>query len=103
MLRQVDSESAVPLLGVFDGACATRTVIRPCLNPPAGQGRIDVVTRLREDAQLHASKAKVAKQKRGRPRLWGKRLPAPKDHEQWQQATWQESTAYIYGRQRRRF
>jgi len=96
MLRQVDAESAVPILAVFDGAYATRTVIRPCLNPPAGRRRIDVVTRLREDAQLYASK--VVK-KRGRPRVWGKRLPAPKDHEQWQ-APWQKSVAYIYGRER---
>jgi DDE superfamily endonuclease len=100
MLRQVDAESTVPILGVFDGAYANRTVIRPCLNPAAGQRRIDVVTRLREDAQLHASKAAVAKKKRGRPRLWGKRLPAPKDHEKWKQTTWQESAANIYGRAR---
>jgi hypothetical protein len=100
MLRQVDAESAVPVLGVFDGAYANRTVIRPCLNPPADQRRIDVVTRLREDAQLYGSKANVAKKKCGRPRLWGKRIPAPKDHEKWKQTTWQESTAYIYGRER---
>jgi hypothetical protein len=96
MLRQVDAESAVPVLAVFDGAYACRTVIRPCLNPLAGRRRIDVVTRLRTDAQLHASK--VVK-KCGRPRVWGKRLPAPKDHEQWQ-APWEKSAAYIYGRER---
>jgi hypothetical protein len=96
MLRQVDAESAVPILGVFDGAYATRTVLRPCLNPPAGKRRIDVVTRLREDAQLHAGK--VANP-RGRPRVWGKRLPAPKTYAQWP-TSWQQSTAYIYGRER---
>jgi hypothetical protein len=96
MLRQVDAESAVPILGVFDGAYANRTVIRPCLNPPAGRRRIDVVTRMREDGRLHA--AKVAN-KKGRPRVWGKRLPAPKNHEKWK-ATWTKSKAYIYGRER---
>lgn len=96
MLRQVDAESAVPVLGVFDGAYANRTVIGPCLNPAPGRRRIDVVTRLREDARLYASK--VAN-RRGRPRVWGERLPAPQEHAQWK-ATWQKSTAYIYGRQR---
>jgi DDE superfamily endonuclease len=96
MLRQVDAESAVPILGVFDGAYANRTVIGPCLNPPAGRRRIDVVTRLREDARLH--KSKVAN-KRGRPRKWGRRLPAPQDHERWA-TPWKESKAYIYGRER---
>lgn len=96
MLRQVDTESAVPILGVFDGAYANRTVIRPCLNPLAGQRRIEVVTRLREDGRLHA--AKVAN-KKGRPRVWGKRLPAPQNHEKWK-TTWTKSKAYIYGRER---
>jgi hypothetical protein len=99
MLQRVDAESAVPILAVFDGAYANRTVIRPCLNPPAGRRRIDVVTRLREDARLYAAKDSGPAKQRGRPRVWGARLPAPQDHEEWASA-WQQSTAYIYGRQR---
>jgi hypothetical protein len=46
-LRQADAESAAPLLGVFDGAYAVDTVIRPCLEPRPAQRRIEFVTRLR--------------------------------------------------------
>jgi hypothetical protein len=36
---------------------------------------------------------------KGRPRKWGQRLPAPRDHEQWE-ATWQNGQAWIYGHKR---
>src|ERR1043165_541520 len=97
LLRQTDAESAAPVLGVFDGAYAKTTVVRPCLKPPAGQRRIEILTRLRLDARLHAPL--VARAGRGRKATWGKRLPAPKDHERWP-SSWQ-SRAYIYGRMRR--
>jgi hypothetical protein len=96
MLRAADAASPVPLLGVFDGAYANETVIRPCVEPPPGQRRIEIVTRLRFDARLY--RAKVANA-HGRPRKWGRRLPAPHKHDQWE-ATWTKAQAYIYGRQR---
>lgn len=96
MFRQADAESPVPLLAVFDGAYAVRTVIRPLLNPSPGQRRIDIVSRLRVDARLYRSKVDNP---RGRRRIWGERLPAPADHEQWD-VPWKKGTAYIYGRMR---
>jgi DDE superfamily endonuclease len=97
MLRQVDRESPVPILAIFDGAYANETVIEPCLNPPDGQRRIEIVTRLRVDARLYRPKVANAK---GRPRVWGRRLPAPQKHAQWD-ALWKKGQAYIYGRQRK--
>src|SRR5205085_2322501 len=81
-----------------DGAYATRTVIQPCLNPAPGGRRIEVVTRLREDARLFRPLVAQAKAK-GRPRKWGRRMAAPKHHEKWD-VPWQEGEAYIYGRVR---
>ncbi len=97
MLRAVAAESPVPILAVFDGAYANETVLEPCLQPAAGQQRIEVVTRLRLDARLYRSKVANAM---GRPRRWGRRLPAPQQHDQWD-APWKKGQAYIYGRQRR--
>lgn len=97
MLRQEDEASTVQLLAVFDGAFAKKTVIGPCLQPKEGQRRIDIVTRLRVDARLYASKVPNAM---GRKRVWGSRLPAPQHHEQWEGA-WKKGKGYIYSRQRR--
>ncbi len=96
MLRQVDAESPVPLLGVFDGAYANATVIGPCVHPPQGQRRIEVVTRLRIDARLFQEKTANVK---GRPRKWGRRLPAPRKHAQWDTA-WKKGQAFVYGQRR---
>lgn len=96
MLRLMDEEAKAPVLAIFDGAYANKTVIRSCLRPLANQRRIGVVTRLRFDARLYAPKVVNAK---GRPRKWGKRLPSPKNHEQWE-GNWKNGRAYIYGRQR---
>jgi hypothetical protein len=41
-------------LAVFDGAFAVRSVVRPLTRPPAGQPRVEFLTRLRGDARLHA-------------------------------------------------
>jgi len=98
LFRQADAESEAPLLAVFDGAYATRTVIQPCLNPAPGGRRIEVVTRLREDARLFRPLVAQARAK-GRPRKWGRRMAAPKHHEKWD-VPWQEGEAYIYGRVR---
>lgn len=97
MVRKIDAESPVPILAVFDGAYANQTVIRPCVLPPAEQRRIEIVTRLRFDARLNRSKVANSQ---GRPRKWGRRLPAPETHDQWE-ATWKHGRTYIYGRHRR--
>jgi hypothetical protein len=84
MLREIDAESAAPILAAFDGAYAMGTVIKPCLNPPEGKRRIEFVTRLRRDARLYEPLATAAKNaKGGRPRKWGKRLPSPQEHDKW--------------------
>jgi hypothetical protein len=100
MLRQSDTESAAPVLAAFDGAYAMETVIEPCLNPPEEGRRIEFVTRLRKDARLYEPLSASAKNpKGGRPRKWGKRLPAPQEHAKWE-VPWRRSRAYVYGRTR---
>jgi hypothetical protein len=101
MLREIDAESETPILAVFDGAYANETVIRPCLNPSQGQRRIDVVTRPRVDARLYRPLVtEETSNSGGRPRKWGQRMAAPKNHEKWN-APWQTGRAFIYGRMRR--
>ncbi len=79
LLRQADAESAAPLLGVFDGADAAGTVVRPCLEPIAGEWRMEIVTRLRADARLyHPGLARPHTQ--GRPLRWGARFAVPQHH-----------------------
>jgi len=100
MLRQADAESQAPVLAAFDGAYANQTVVRPCIHPKPDQRRIEVVTRPRLDARLYHPLADQAKRSRGgRPRKWGRRMAAPKNHEKWD-ATWQTGRAFIYGRMR---
>jgi hypothetical protein len=100
MLRVVDAESEAPILAAFDGAYAMETVIEPCLNPPPGRRRINFVTRLRKDARLYEPLQASSKSLQGaRPRKWGKRLPSPQEHEQWN-VDWQAGRAYVYGRVR---
>jgi hypothetical protein len=98
LLRQADAESAAPLLGVFDGAYAVDTVIRPCLKPEPGQRRIEVVTRLRVDARLYHPLV-VRTRPKGRRPVWGARLAAPQHHLYWPMS-WQRSRAWVYGRLR---
>jgi hypothetical protein len=74
-------------------------VVQACLHPPAGGRRIEVVTRLRFDARLYAPLVKEPGAN-GRPRIWGRRLPAPQHHEQWQ-TPWRRGKALIYGRVRK--
>jgi len=77
------------------------TVIRPCLNPPEGQRRIEFVTRLRRDARLyHPLVSQPKDPEGGRPRKWGRRMAAPQNHEKWD-LDWQNGRAYIYGRMRK--
>jgi DDE superfamily endonuclease len=97
-LRQADADSPVPVLAVFDGAYANKTVVRPCLDPDNGR-RIEVVTRLRSDARLYRPLPEVPARGPGRPRKWGERLPAPQGHDGWA-VPWQAGAAYRYGRRR---
>ena len=100
MLRQADAESTSPILAIFDGAYAMETVIDPCLNPPPDKRRIEFITRLRRDARLYKPlEGPTTTPKGGRPRIWGRRLPAPQDHAQWN-VRWQRGQAYVYGRLR---
>jgi len=104
MLRQVDAESEASVLGVCDGAYAMETVVRPCLQPPPGRRRIEMVTRLRKDARLYHPLVSVpeteGKKATGRPRKWGRRMAAPQRHDQWD-APWHKGTAWVYGRVRK--
>lgn len=97
---QVDAESEAPLLAVFDGAYAVDTVVKPCLNPPEGKRRIEIVTRLRVDARLYAPLKPKKKTGRGRKRKWGRRLATPRNHGKWQ-TPWRRGKAYLYGRVRK--
>lgn len=99
LLRQQDAVSEAPLIAVFDGAYANETVVEPCLQPPAGGRRIEVLTRLRFDARLYAPLVPKPGAN-GRPRKWGRRLPAPQHHEQWP-SSWCKGKALIYGRVRK--
>jgi hypothetical protein len=89
-------------LGLFDGAFAVASVVRPLARPDApDQPRIDFVTRLRKDARLHSPLPPPAPRKPpGRPRVWGKRLPPPRQGGRWP-GPWQEGEAFLYGRRRK--
>ena len=100
LLRQENEASATPLVAVFDGAYANKTVVQSCLHPPAGERRIEVVTRLRFDARLYEPLVKKPGVQ-GRPRTWGRRLPAPQHHAQWKKTPWRKGKALIYGRMRK--
>lgn len=99
LLQQENAVSVAPVIAVFDGAYANETVVQPCLQPSAGGRRIEIVTRLRFDARLYAPLVKKPGAN-GRPRKWGRRLPAPQHHEQWQ-TPWRKGKALIYGRVRK--
>lgn len=99
LLRRQAAISSGPHLGVFDGAYAVRTVVRPLVLPEAGRPRIDVLTRLRQDARLYRRPAPPAAGRPGPAPRWGKRLPPPRQGGRWPGA-WQTGTAFVYGRQR---
>ena len=54
LLRNEAHHVAGRHLGVFDGAFAVRSVVRPLTQPEAGQPGVEFLTRLRGDARLHA-------------------------------------------------
>lgn len=98
MLREADEESEVPILAVYDGAFAKATVVRPSLHPPPGRRRIECVTRLRKDARLYVPE-RPSKKPTGRSPKWGRRLPAPQHHDQWD-VPWQWGRARLYRKMR---
>jgi hypothetical protein len=89
-------------LQVFDGGFALRSVVRPLVKPddPA-QPRVEVLTRLRQDACLHALPQKQRRRgQRGRAPSWGPRLPPPRQGGWWG-GKWQRAEVFVYGRRRR--
>ena len=100
LFQQADDQSPQPILAVFDGAYAHKTVIGPLLAPPSGGRPIPFVTRLRKDARLYAPVDSRKSSRGGRPRKWGRRLPAPQEHGQWK-TPWIQGRAYLYGRLRK--
>ena len=99
-LRGVAATVAGKHLAAFDGGFALRSVVRPLVLPPAGQPRIDIVTRLRGDARLYAGPpTRRPRGKRGPTPKWGRRLPPPRRGGQWS-GPWHTGQAFIYGRSR---
>jgi hypothetical protein len=96
LLRQADGESSAPILGVFDGAYAVETVVKPCVHPGSEQRRIEILTRLRVDARLYHPVVARPRRKGRRPK-WGERLAAPQHHVYWP-TSWRASRAWVYGR-----
>ncbi len=88
-------------LGVFDGGFALRSVVRPLVVPDEPDvPRVDVLTRLRHDARLHALPPLGSRRgRRGATPRWGKRLPPPRQGGRWP-GRWQEGHAFLYGRVR---
>ena len=82
-------------LGIFDGAYALRSVVRPLVQPEPGHPRIEFLTRLRPDARLYA----LPPPGRRASEKWGRRLPPPCQGGRWS-GPWQEGEGFIYGRQR---
>jgi hypothetical protein len=87
-------------LALFDGAYAVCTTVEPLIDPPAGQPRVDILSRLRFDSRLYEPPPARQQGQRGRPRRWGRRLAAPRDADRWP-GRWRRAEALVYGRTRR--
>jgi DDE superfamily endonuclease len=100
LLRNEAHHVAGRHVGVFDGAFAVRSVVRPLTQSEAGQPRVEFLTRLRGDARLHARPPVVATRRRRGPKpKWGPKLPPPRQGGRWPGA-WQQGLAWLYGRWR---
>jgi hypothetical protein len=102
MLRQEALAIPGKHLGVFDGAFAVASVVRPLVCPEGTEPTIDFLTRLRGDARLHAwidPEAPRPAGKRGPRPKWGPPLPPPRQGGRWR-GPWRTGTAWIYGRRR---
>jgi hypothetical protein len=86
-------------LAVFDGGFALGSVVRPLLQPEPGQPRVEVLTRLRRDACLHARPKAHEAPRRGPKRKWGQRLSPPRRGGRWP-GPWHQGEAFLYGRRR---
>jgi hypothetical protein len=101
LLRNEAHHVAGRPLGVFDGAFAVRSVVRPLTQPAAGQPRVEFLTRLRGDARLPARpSAERSRHGRGPKPKWGPKLPPPRQGGRWPGA-WQHGRAWLYGRWRK--
>jgi hypothetical protein len=100
-LRQHANACEGKNLGVFDGAYAVASVVCPLVKPDdPGLPRIDILSRLRLDARLYAlPPTETPKGKGGPLPKWGKKLPPPREGEEWP-TDWQTGEAFIYGRVR---
>ena len=89
-------------LAVFDGGFALGSVVRPLVCPEQeGLPRIDFVTRLRQDARLHAlPPPERPKGKRGPKPKWGKKLAPPRQGGRWP-GPWRQGVVFLYGRRRK--
>jgi hypothetical protein len=86
-------------LAVFDGAFAVRSVVRRLARPQEpGAPSVEFLTRLRGDAVLYRRPVQQPGQ-RGRRRVWGERLPPPRQGGRWS-GPWQQGQAWVYGRLR---
>ena len=97
MLLAAKDLSGEPLLACLDGGYAHKGLLRGLLRDP--KNPIHWVTRLRWDARLYAPVEPKPPGCPGPRRKWGKRLPAPKDHQQWVSG-WRVGRAWVYGRER---
>jgi hypothetical protein len=88
-------------LAVVDGGYALRSVVRSLALPPdPGPVRIDILTRLRQDARLCAlPPAERRPGQRGRTPRWGRPLPPPRQGGRWPGA-WHEGEVFLYGQRR---
>jgi hypothetical protein len=101
LLRSEADHVAGRHLGVFDGAFAVRSVVRPLTQPEAGQPRVEFLTRLRGDARLHARPpAERPRHQRGPKLKWGPKLAPPRQGGRWP-GSWQHGQAWLYGRWRK--
>jgi len=82
-------------LAVFDGGFALGSVVRPLVAPEDGSPRIELLTRLRQDARLYAP---LPERHRANQK-WGRRLPPPRQGGYWEKH-WREGKAFVYGRWR---
>jgi hypothetical protein len=85
---------------VHDGGFALHSVVRPLVCPEQPElPRIDVLTRLRHDARLYVWPPPERTGRQGRPPVWGRRLPPPRQGGRWPGA-WQQGKTFVYGRLR---
>ena len=81
-------------LGIFDGAYALRSVVRPLVQPAPGHPRIEFLTRCGRSSAVRPAATRVS----GQPEM-GPPVATPPSGGWWS-GPWQEGEGFIYGRQR---